>query len=41
MKNGIMEHWNNGLMKKYFCFSNIIPSFQHSIIPEFHLDFDI
>jgi len=34
-KNGMMEHWNIGLTKKYFGFFNIdiIPSFQYSIIP--------
>jgi len=36
-----MEHWNNGLMGTFDCFSWIIPSFQHSIIPELRLDFEI
>jgi hypothetical protein len=33
--------WNNGFMKKCFCFSGIIPSFQYSTIPGFRLDFDV
>jgi hypothetical protein len=36
-----MEHWNNGFMKKDLCFFNIIPSFQHSINPKWHLDFGL
>jgi len=39
-KNGMMEYWNIGL-KKRFLLLNIIPSFQHSIIPELLLALSI
>jgi hypothetical protein len=33
-KNGMMEHWNTGLIKTILGFSRVIPSFQYSNIPE-------
>jgi len=38
LKNGMMEHWNNGIMGNQqdlvvYLFKPIIPVFQHSNIP--------